>query len=145
MTKKFFRCHVCGAIYYGNNKPSKCPDCLHENSFIEIDLNEARKLLFEFEGKQKTFSKKEILEKWQDFSKSSKTFKLTSKKEVIERIFNGEIKNLETKGLRYCPCQLVNPDKGKKFDEKIVCPCNFFTHKTWKEKGSCICGLFEKK
>jgi ferredoxin-thioredoxin reductase catalytic subunit len=58
---------------------------------------------------------------------------------LIESIFKIEAK----KGLKYCPCRL--PDRAKKYDVDLLCPCNFFIQKTWQEQGRCWCGLFVKR
>ncbi len=43
--KKFFRCNVCNDIHYGVAGPEICPTCNAKNAYVEIDENEARKVM----------------------------------------------------------------------------------------------------
>jgi rubrerythrin len=43
--KKYFRCTVCNDVHYGNGGPEKCPTCQHENAYVGIDKEEAKKVL----------------------------------------------------------------------------------------------------
>ncbi|MFH1787981.1 MAG: hypothetical protein ABH834_01215 [Candidatus Altiarchaeota archaeon] len=43
--KKYFRCTVCNDIHYGMSGPLLCPTCRVENAYVEVDLNEARKVM----------------------------------------------------------------------------------------------------
>jgi ferredoxin-thioredoxin reductase catalytic subunit len=60
---------------------------------------------------------------------------------LLEGIFNCE----KNHGMKYCPCRLI----AKNFEEdlKLVCPCNFRIHDTYKDKedGECWCGLFIRR
>ena len=43
--KKFWRCTVCGDIHYGLAGPEICPTCQVKNVYVEIDKEEAKKIL----------------------------------------------------------------------------------------------------
>ena len=43
--KKFLRCNVCNDIHYGNDGPETCPTCQAKNAYVEIDKEEAKKVM----------------------------------------------------------------------------------------------------
>ncbi len=43
--KKFFRCNVCNDIHHGMNGPEICPTCQNKNVYVEIDKEEAVKVM----------------------------------------------------------------------------------------------------
>jgi rubrerythrin len=43
--KKFWRCNVCNDIHFGLASPKICPTCQAENAYVEIDENEAKKVM----------------------------------------------------------------------------------------------------
>lgn len=43
--KKFFRCNVCNDIHYGALGPEICPTCGAKNAYVEITLEEAKKVM----------------------------------------------------------------------------------------------------
>jgi rubrerythrin len=45
MSKKFYRCNVCNDIHYGALPPEICPTCSTKNAYVEIDINEAKKVM----------------------------------------------------------------------------------------------------
>lgn len=45
MDKKFFRCTVCNDIHYGMKFPEICPTCGQKNVYVEIDANEAKRVM----------------------------------------------------------------------------------------------------
>lgn len=45
MNKNFFRCNVCNDVHYGHSGPEKCPTCQAENAYVEIDKEEAKKVM----------------------------------------------------------------------------------------------------
>jgi ferredoxin-thioredoxin reductase catalytic subunit len=59
----------------------------------------------------------------------------------LEGIFNND----KNHGMKYCPCRLITKDFEE--DLKLVCPCNFQIHETYKDKedGECWCGLFIRR
>ena len=62
-------------------------------------------------------------------------------KMLLEGIFNNE----HNHGLKFCPCRLITKDFEE--DLKLICPCNFLIHETYKgkEDGECWCGLFVRR
>lgn len=84
----------------------------------------------------------ELLDCWKKYAKDNKTFILNPDKEHVKGVVNGVLKNEEEFGLKLCPCRLR--DGSFKKDLELLCPCNFFIQKSWKEKGECWCGLFVK-
>ena len=45
MDKKYFRCTVCNDIHYGIAGPEICPTCKQKNVYVEIDKDEAVKVM----------------------------------------------------------------------------------------------------
>ena len=45
MTKKFFKCKVCGDIHYGTEGPEVCPTCKVKNAYEPIEKDVAKKAL----------------------------------------------------------------------------------------------------
>ena len=43
--KIFFRCNVCNDIHYGIAGPEICPTCQAKNAYVEIDKEEAKKVI----------------------------------------------------------------------------------------------------
>lgn len=43
--KKFFRCNICNDIHYGMAGPELCPTCLNKNAYVEIDKEEAIRVM----------------------------------------------------------------------------------------------------
>ncbi|MBD3388335.1 MAG: hypothetical protein GF416_04595 [Candidatus Altiarchaeales archaeon] len=43
--KRHWRCNVCNDIHYGNAGPKVCPTCNVENAYVEVDTEEARKVM----------------------------------------------------------------------------------------------------
>jgi len=78
-------------------------------------------------------NKKEFRKILEEFTKN-KDFMLNPDKDKFDEIANTILKNEKKYGLKLCPCQI-----------DIVCPCNFKLQEIWKNKGSCLCGLFVKK
>jgi ferredoxin-thioredoxin reductase catalytic chain len=72
-----------------------------------------------------------------------KEFILNPDEKHTNHLIEGIFKLEKEKGLKYCPCRL--PEKNKKYDVSLLCPCNFFIQKTWENEGRCWCGLFMKK
>ncbi len=135
--KKFWRCYVCNDVHYGNAGPDKCPTCGVENAYCEIDKEEAMNI--EGDGEM---NRKELREAWEKFTESQE-FMLNPDAEHVDIIIKGVTINEKKYGLKLCPCRLR--DGSRERDLELICPCNFKTHDTWKEKGQCWCGLFVKR
>ncbi len=43
--KKYFRCTICNDIHYGELSPETCPTCKQVNKYVEIDAEEAKKMM----------------------------------------------------------------------------------------------------
>ncbi len=85
----------------------------------------------------------ELIKRWEEFADKNSLFKLNPDKERVLMLAKGVIHNIEKYSLGYCPCRMTTGNKEE--DLKLVCPCNFQTQKTWREKGECWCSLFVKK
>ncbi len=139
--KKFWRCFICNDIHYGVKLPEICPTCMAKNAYVEISSEEAQKIssVTKTEVEKKIFSK--AIEKFTEKNK----FRLNPDKKKIKMLIEGVINNEQNHGLKYCPCRLITKDFVE--DLKLVCPCNFFIHETYKNKknGECWCGLFVRR
>lgn len=84
-----------------------------------------------------------IISIWRDFADrqtGSEKFKLNPDIERVRLLAEGVLNNEDSHGFKYCPCRLTTGDKEA--DTRLICPCNFKSQKTWKEKGECWCSLF---
>jgi ferredoxin-thioredoxin reductase catalytic chain len=140
MNKKLLRCSVCNDIHLGTKGPEICPTCGAKNAFVVVDRDEALKVIGDQGGKIQTVE--ELVAVWSDFTEG-KDFKLADDREMIETLAQGELENQKNRGLKYCPCRITTGDFEK--DLRLICPCNFFIQKTWKDYGECWCGLFVKR
>ncbi len=137
MAKRFWRCHVCNDIHYGNAGPEICPTCGVKNAYCEIDKEEAMDL----EGDAE-MDRKDLRDAWKKFTENQE-FVLNPDDKHVDAIIKGVLQNEKKHGLKLCPCRLR--DGSRERDLELICPCNFKTHDTWKEKGQCWCGLFVKR
>ena len=83
---------------------------------------------------------------WKEFSsrqEEPEKFKLNPDIKRVEILAEGILNNEDNHGFKYCPCRLATGEKEA--DAKLICPCNFKSQKTWKEKGECWCSLFVKE
>lgn len=139
--KKFWRCFVCNDIHYGVKPPEICPTCLVKNAYVEISSAEAKKISGMTEVE---FDKKKFLEAIEKFTKNNE-FQVNPDQEKVKMLLDGLFNNEQNHGLKYCPCRLITKDFAE--DLKLVCPCNFLIHETYKDKedGECWCGLFVRR
>lgn len=89
-----------------------------------------------------------LIEIWEAFidlqdKKSNRAFVFNVDKKIVNDLAKGVLKNEKIHGFKYCPCRI--PSGNKEEDLKLICPCNFWTHKTWKDRGECWCSLFVKR
>lgn len=140
MEKKLWRCNVCNDIHYGIKGPEICPTCHARNAFVLIDNDETMRVIGDRGGRIDTVE--DLIKAWEHFTEG-KEFKLVDDRDVVETLAKGELENMRNKGLKYCPCRITTGDFEK--DQKLICPCNFFIQKTWKEYGECWCGLFVRR
>lgn len=139
--KKFWRCFVCNDIHYGVKPPEICPTCLVVNAYVEISSAEAQKIS---NITQTDLDKSEFLTAIEKFAEKNE-FRVNPDKEKVNLLLEGIFNNKHNHGLKYCPCRLTTKDF--KEDLKLVCPCNFLIHETYKNKkdGECWCGLFVRR
>ncbi len=138
--KKYWRCFVCNDIHYGLVPPNICPTCKVENAYIEISSHEAENVLF-----PKTEMDKETFTKAIETFTENNDFQVNPDKEKVDMLLEGIFNNEKNHGLKYCPCRLFTKEKEE--DLKLICPCNFLIHETYKDKedGECWCGLFVRR
>jgi len=139
--KKYWRCFVCNDIHYGLNPPKVCPTCLAENAYVEICAAEAKRIIPDTET---GFSKEKFLEAIETFTEKNE-FRVNPDREKVMLLLDGVFNNEQNHSLKYCPCRLITKDFVE--DLKLVCPCNFQIHETYKDKedGECWCGLFIRR
>lgn len=137
--KKYWRCFVCNDIHFGFKPPEVCPTCQVKNAYVEISSNEAIKIC---NSTIIEFQKKDFLGAIEKFTEKNE-FRVNPDQERVALLLEGIFNNERNHGLKYCPCRLKTKDFTE--DLKIVCPCNFLVHETYKEKGECWCGLFVKR
>jgi ferredoxin-thioredoxin reductase catalytic chain len=140
--KKFWRCFVCNDIHYGLKPPEICPTCQVKNAYVEISAKEAK--IITGAAAEGEFNKEDFIRAIQKLAEGQE-FMVNPDRPRLETLFEGVFNNERNHGLKYCPCRLMT----KEFEEdlKIVCPCNFLIHETYKgvEKGECWCGMFIKR
>ncbi len=139
--KKFWRCHVCNDIHFGVNPPEVCPTCLVEKAFVEISSEEAKKI----QGLSEiTMNKADFRKAIEKFAEGNE-FQINPDQEKVETLLGGIFNCEKNHGMKFCPCRLTT--KNFEEDLKLVCPCNFRIHETYKDKvdGECWCGLFRRR
>lgn len=139
--KKFWRCFICNDIHYGLKPPEICPTCLAKNAYVEVSSREAGKTM----GAGGTaMTRIEFRRAIQKFTEKNE-FEVNPDTEKVELLLDGLFANEQNHGLKYCPCRLASGDFAE--DLKLVCPCNFLIHETYKNKkdGECWCGLFVRR
>lgn len=88
-------------------------------------------------------NKEELIRAWKDFAGQNDQFMLNPDEKIVDAIAEGVLLNEKKRGLKYCPCRILSRDEQR--DYGLICPCNFFGHRTWKDKGECWCSLFIKR
>jgi ferredoxin-thioredoxin reductase catalytic subunit len=138
--KKYWRCHVCNDIHYGIKPPEICPTCSVNNAYVEISSVEAKKI----QTAETQLDKDNFRRAVEEFAAKNE-FQVNPNTEKVSMLIDGVFNCDENHGMKYCPCRLI----AKNFDEdlKLVCPCNFLIHETYKDKedGECWCGLFVRR
>jgi ferredoxin-thioredoxin reductase catalytic chain len=141
MKKKYWRCFVCNDIHYGFFPPDVCPTCKVAHAYVEVTSGEA---LLVISPTRVAFGAKEFRTAIERFTEGNE-FQVNPDGEKVDTLIEGVMSNEANHGLKYCPCRLIS----KIFEEdlKIVCPCNFLIHETYKgkEDGECWCGLFVRR
>ncbi len=139
--KKHWRCFVCNDIHYGIKPPEICPTCLVKNAYVETSSAEAETICSGAEAEKIDFDKDIFLGAIEKFTEKNE-FQVNPDREKVNLLLEGIFNNEKNHGLKYCPCRLIKKDFNE--DLKLVCPCNFLIHNTYKEKGECWCGLFKR-
>ena len=139
--KKYWRCHVCNDIHLGVKPPEICPTCLVKNAYVEVATHEAQKIM---SLTVTTIDKEAFVSAIENFAEESE-FCVNPDKEKVSMLLEGIFNNEENYGLKYCPCRMIEKDLER--DIKLICPCNFIIHETYKDKddGECWCGMFIKR
>ena len=142
MKKKYWRCFVCNDIHCGIAAPELCPTCKVMNAYVEITSAEARTIL---EGAPVVdFALADFREAIDRFA-AGQEFRVNPDREKVEMLIQGIYENERNHGFKYCPCRLRTKDWDE--DLRIICPCNFLIHETYKGRkdGECWCGLFVRR
>lgn len=140
--KKYWRCFVCNDIHFGVKSPEICPTCLVKNAYVEISPAEAETICSTTKTEKFGFEKEKFLEAIERFVEKNE-FEVNPDGEKVKMLLEGIFNNEKNHGLKYCPCRLITKDFEE--DLKLVCPCNFLAHDTYREKGECWCGLFVRR
>jgi len=138
--KKYWRCHVCNDIHYGIKPPEICPTCSVKNAYVEISSAEAKKI----QSVDSEMGKDNFRQAIEEFAEKNE-FQVNPNIEKVDILIDGIFSCDENHGMKYCPCRLIAKDFEE--DLKLVCPCNFLFHETYKDKenGECWCGLFVRR
>lgn len=138
--RKYWRCHVCNDIHYGIKPPEICPTCSFKNAYVEISSAEAKKI----QTGETEMDKEKFRQAIEDFAEKNE-FQVNPNSEKVNMLIDGVFNCDENHGMKYCPCRLIAKDFEE--DLKLVCPCNFLIHETYKDKedGECWCGLFVRR
>jgi ferredoxin-thioredoxin reductase catalytic subunit len=142
LKKRYWRCFVCNDVHYGIAPPELCPTCKVLNAYVEITAEEARKFLAG--GADITSEAVDFRKAIERFA-AGQEFMVNPDSEKVETLVQGIFENEKNHGLKYCPCRLRTKDAEE--DLKLVCPCNFTIHETYRgvANGECWCGLFVRR
>ena len=139
--KKFWRCNVCNDVHYGVKPPELCPTCLALNAYVEVSSEEAGKIM---SVTTTTMDREQFARAIVAFTQKNE-FQVNPDTDRVAMLLDGVMANERNHGLKYCPCRLSCGDLVE--DLKLVCPCNFALHETYKGKpdGECWCSLFVRR
>jgi len=140
--KRYWRCFVCNDIHYGIAPPELCPTCKVLNAYVEITAEEARKILGG--GTNGAFTPADFRAAIERFA-SGQEFMVNPDEGKVETLLGGIFENEKNHGFKFCPCRLRTKDWEE--DLKLICPCHFTIHETYKgvPDGECWCGLFVRR
>lgn len=131
---------MCNDIHYGIAGPEVCPTCMQKNAYCEVSEKEARNLIGAEGGA--SIEPEAVRSAWERFAEKNE-FMLNPDKEHVDTVLKGVFSNEEKFGLKLCPCRLRDGTRAR--DLTLICPCNFKSDATWRDKGMCWCGLFVKR
>jgi ferredoxin-thioredoxin reductase catalytic chain len=142
MKKRYWRCFVCNDIHYGIAPPELCPTCKVLHAYVEISTEEARKILGG--GPDASMAREEFRAAIGRFTVGNE-FEVNPDGDKVDLLLTGIFENEKNHGFKFCPCRLRTKDWEE--DLKLVCPCNFIIHETYKgiKDGECWCGLFVRR
>ena len=142
MKKRYWRCFVCNDVHYGIAPPELCPTCKVLNAYVEISAAEARQILGC--GPDTAMSLDEFRAAIGRFAAANE-FRVNPDGGRVDLLLKGIFENERRYGLKFCPCRIRTKDWDE--DLRIVCPCNFTIHETYKgiKDGECWCGLFVRR
>ena len=138
--KKHWRCHVCNDIHYGFAPPEICPTCRVKDAYVEISSVETKEVM----TAETLVDKSSFIQAIERLAEKNE-FQINPDVEKVKMLLEGIFNNEYNHGLKFCPCRLITHDFEE--DLKLICPCNFLIHETYKEKedGECWCGLFIRR
>jgi len=142
MKKRYWRCFVCNDIHYCVALPVLCPTCKVLNAYVEITAEEARKFLAAGPGvTQAPADFRAAIERFA----TGNEFQVNPDREKVDLLLSGIFENEKNHGFKFCPCRLRTKDPEE--DLKLVCPCHFTIHETYRgiPNGECWCGLFVRR
>ncbi len=142
MNKRYWRCFVCNDIHCGVAPPELCPTCKVLNAYVEISAGEALGILG---GEAAAPMTPEDFRAAVERFAAGNEFRVNPDRERVDLLLKGIFENEKNHGLKFCPCRLRSKDREK--DLRIVCPCHFTVHATYKDRadGQCWCGLFVRR
>ncbi|NTV80364.1 MAG: hypothetical protein HGA24_02960 [Candidatus Aminicenantes bacterium] len=141
MKKRYWRCFVCNDIHQGIAPPELCPTCKVLNAYVEISAEEARRFLASGAEAQAPPDFRAAIERFA----AGQDFQVNPDGEKAGLLLMGIAENESNHGLKFCPCRLRTKDWAE--DQRLICPCNFTIHETYKgvPNGECWCGLFIRR
>ena len=142
MKKRYWRCFVCNDVHYGIAPPELCPTCKVLHAYVEITAEEARKLLGG--GPDAAMAREDFRAAIERFTVGNE-FQVNLDADKVNLLLTGIFENEKNHGFKFCPCRLRTKDWEE--DLKLICPCNFPIHETYKgiKDGECWCGLFVRR
>ncbi len=141
--KRYWRCFVCNDIHVGLRPPEVCPTCLVRNAYVEVTAAEAKIMADAMAAARvPAMGPTEFRAAIEAFARDNE-FHVSPDEEKVRMLLEGIFANERRYGLKYCPCRLICKDPAE--DLKMVCPCNFLAHDTWRAAGECWCGLFVRR
>lgn len=144
--KSYWRCFICNDIHFGVRSPGVCPTCGVPKAYVRVSGREAAMVqgFFEAAAAAAEFSPEEFRRAIEEFSEGQ-AFRINPDRSRVDLLFEGLFGNCGNHALKYCPCRLRTKELAE--DLKLICPCAFTGHETYKgvEAGECWCGLFQKR
>jgi ferredoxin-thioredoxin reductase catalytic subunit len=111
------------------------------NAYVEVSSAEAGKVM---SVTSTTVDREQFARAIAVFTQNNE-FQVNPDTPRVAMLLDGVLANEQNHGLKYCPCRLSCGDFVE--DLKLVCPCNFAIHETYKGRpdGECWCSLFVRR